>query len=71
MTPQQIEIAAVKAGFTRTPLADPVRLIFSRGPNLLNVHTDGKWAFYTEIVDGKKPDRYGTDFQSLETFFSS
>lgn len=70
MTPQEIEKAAVQAGFQRLPLKDPVRILFTRGANFLNVHMDGKWAFYTEVVDGKKPDQSGSEFQSLLTFLT-
>jgi hypothetical protein len=70
MTPSDIEKAAVQAGFQRLPLKDSLRILFTRGASVLNVHTDGKWAFYTEIVDGKAPDQYGSDFQSLLTFLT-
>jgi len=71
LTPEQIESGAAKAGFQRLPVADPIRLLFTRGPNLLNVHTDGKWAFYAKVVHGKKPDRFGSDFESLLAFLAS
>lgn len=70
VTPQEIELAAVKAGFKRMTLKDSVRIVFTRGSNMLNVHTDGKWAFYSEVVGGKTPDRWGKDFQSLINFFN-
>ena len=71
VTLERIKNAATKAGFQRLGLADPIRVIFTRGKNFLNVHTDGKWAFYTELMEGKKPDHYGMDFESLQTFLTS
>src|SRR3989442_10398829 len=68
VTIEKIKNTATNAGFRRMNLADPIRVLFSRGENFLNVHTDGKWAFYAELVDGKKPDHYGMDFESLQTF---
>jgi len=49
-------------------LDDVNRILFTRGANLLNVHTDGKWAFYTEVIDNKTPDMWGSDFRSLTRF---
>ena len=53
------------------PLNDSVRILFTGGDNMLNVHTDGKWAFYTEVVRGKSPDTWGKDFESLLAFLTS
>ena len=70
VTPQEIELAALKAGFKRIALNDSLRIVFARGANFLNVHTDGKWAFYKEIADGKRPDKWGKDFDSLVIFLT-
>lgn len=71
MTISQIETAVRKAGFVRQPLADRVRIIFRRGFNFLNVQIDGRWAFYINLCDGRKPDNYGTDFESLSLFLAT
>ena len=69
MKRDDIEAAAIMAGFQTVPAErGSIRMLFTRGKNFLNVHTDGKWAFYSEIADGKKPDRYGSDFPSLLKF---
>lgn len=60
-----IKTAAMAAGFRPLPMPDEIRVLFTRGPSFLNVHTDGKWAFYSEIHDGKKPDDWGKDFSSI------
>ena len=71
MTLSQIETAGRKAGFLRQPLADRLRIIFRRGFNFLNVHVDGRWAFYVNLCDGRKPDNSGTDFESLSVFLAT
>jgi len=71
VTVEKIKNTAANAGFRRLSLADPIRVLFSRGENFLNVHRDGKWAFYEELVDGKKPDHYGMDLESLQTFLTT
>jgi hypothetical protein len=71
VTIEQIKNTATNTGFQRMPLADPIRVLFTRGENFLNVHTDGKWAFYKELVDGKKPDHYGMDLESLQAFWTT
>jgi hypothetical protein len=71
VTMEKIRNTATNAGFRHMRLVDPIRVLFSRGENFLNVHMDGKWAFYKELVDGKKPDHYGMDFESLETFLTT
>lgn len=70
MKREEIEAAAVGAGFQALPVKDSIRMLFTRGKTFLNVHIDGKWAFYSEIVNGKKPDQYGSDFQSLFKFLA-
>ena len=67
----RIKETAANVGFRLVNLVDPVRVLFSRGENFLNVHTDGKWVFYRELADGKKPDQYGMDLESLNTFLTS
>lgn len=71
MTINQIESAGRKAGFIRQPFADRLRVIFRRGFNFLNVHLDGRWAFYANLPDGRKPDNSGTDFESLSVFLAT
>ena len=71
VTIEKIKNTATNVGFRRMSLADPIRVLFSRGENFLNVHTDGKWAFYQELVDGKRPDHYGMDLESLQTFLTT
>jgi hypothetical protein len=71
MTLQDIEQTVGQAGFHRIPLNDSHRNIFMRGANILNILTDGKWAFYTEIADGKIPDAWGKDLESLVSFLTS
>jgi len=71
VTIDRIKNTATNTGFQRMNLADPIRVLFTRGENFLNVHTDGKWAFYKELVDGKKPDHYGMDLESLQTFLTT
>jgi hypothetical protein len=71
MTLPAVERAAVQAGFQRLPGGGPIRILFTRGANFLNVHTDGKWAYYSEIVDGRTPDRSGSDFESLLNFLTT
>lgn len=71
MTINQIEVAGRKAGFVRQPLADKLRIIFRRGFGFLNVHIDGRWAFYVNLCDGRKPDNSGTDFESLSVFLAT
>jgi hypothetical protein len=68
---ETVKKAARRAAFQHVPVKDPIRVLFSRAANFLNVHTDGKWAFYTEISDGKKPDHWGLDFESLLAFLNS
>jgi hypothetical protein len=38
---------------------------------MLYLHTDGEWAFYVEIVEGKIPDAWGKDLESLASFLTS
>lgn len=71
MTINQIETAGRKAGFIRQPLADRLRVIFRRGFNFLNVQMDGRWAFYANLPDGRKPDISGADFESLSVFLAT
>jgi hypothetical protein len=71
LTREEIEKAAIQAGFQPLALQDQSRALFTRGKNFLNVHMDGKWAFYSEVRDSKKPDQYGSDFQSLLLFLST
>lgn len=71
MTMNQIETAGRKAGFIRQPFEDRLRVIFRRGFNFLNVHLDGRWAFYVNLSDGRKPDNSGTDFESLAAFLAT
>ena len=71
MTINQVETAGCKAGFIRQPLADRLRVIFRRGYNFLNVHMDGRWAFYANLPDCRKPDDSGTDFDSLSVFLAT
>lgn len=71
MTIYQIESAGRKAGFVRQPLADRLRVIFRRGFGFLNVHMDGRWAFYMNLPDGRKPDNSGSDFESLSVFLAT
>lgn len=70
-TIRTITVAAIAAGFRPLTKPDEIRVPFTRGPSFLNVHTDGKWAFYSEIHDGKEPDNWGKDFNSLLTFLHS
>lgn len=70
-TVEAVKRAAARFGFRAISSTDPVRTLFSRGNNFLNVHSDGKWAFYEELHDGKSPDHWGHDFKSLITFFHS
>jgi hypothetical protein len=70
-TMQTIKQVAIRAGFRPMPVTDSIRALFTRTKNFLNVHTDGKWAFYTELRDGKKPDHWGHDFESLLMFLNS
>lgn len=67
-TVETITIAAVAAGFRPMRRPDRLRLPFTRGSHFLNVHTDGKWAFYSELHDGKLPDNWGKDLESLMAF---
>lgn len=71
MTINQIETAGRGSGFIRQPLADRRRVIFRRGYNFLNVHLDGRWAFYANLPDGRKPDNSGTGFESLSAFLAT
>jgi len=64
MTSREIVFAAYLAGFVRISLDDSIRINFARGPNFLNIQTDGTWVFYKKIP-AEKPDRYGADFESL------
>jgi hypothetical protein len=67
----QIETAGRRAGFVRQPFADRLRVIFRRGFSFLNVHLDGRWAFYMNLPDGRKPDSSGSDFESLSIFLAT
>lgn len=67
-TIKTITTAAVAAGFRPLPRPDAIRVPFTRGPSFLNVHMDGNWAFYSEIHDGKEPDNWGKDLNSLLIF---
>jgi len=71
VTANQIEAAGRKADFVRQPLADRLRIIFRRGFNFLNVHLDGRWAFYANLCDGRKPDTSGSDLESLSVFLTT
>jgi len=71
MTINEIETAGRKCGFIRQPLADRLRVIFRRDFNFLNVHMDGRWAFYVNLPDCRKPDNSGTDFESLSVFLAT
>lgn len=68
---ETIKKAARRAAFQHMPAKDSIRVLFTRAANFLNVHRDGKWAFYTELSDGKKPDRWGLDFESLLSFLNA
>jgi hypothetical protein len=71
-TPREIEAVANAVGWKRMPLNDPKQVVLTRGSNVVRVRmADGNWAFYSEIVDGKSPDKWGKDFPSLLAFFSS
>jgi hypothetical protein len=71
MTPQEIDEAIGQAGFQRIHLKDSHCIVFMRGASMLYVHADGKWAFYTEIAEGKIPDVWGKDLDSLVPFLTS
>jgi hypothetical protein len=71
VTIEKIKNTATNTGFQSMSIADPIRVLFTRGESFLNVHRDGKWAFYRQIVDGKKPDHYGMDLESLQTFLTT
>lgn len=72
-TPEELERIVRSRGWGRVPvMGSSNAVIFSCGQATVRVRlTDFAWAFYTEIRDGKTPDKWGKDIPSLLAFFSS
>ncbi len=71
-TPDEVATVAKSFGWKDVPGNAPNVLIFTLGPMMIRVRmADGNWAFYKEVVDGAKPDKWGKDLPSLTAFFTS
>jgi len=72
-TPDQITVIAEAAGWKTIPIQGSTdSLAFAAGPMMVRVRLkDKNWAYYSEVVDGKSPDKWGKDMLSLIAFFSS
>jgi hypothetical protein len=56
----------------REPNALNAALVFTHGTKMVRVRLhDCAWAFYTEISNGKNPDRWGKDYPSFIGFMTS
>jgi hypothetical protein len=72
-TPEQITAIAEAAGWQSIPVQGGTNsLVFTVGPMMVRVRLNDKnWAYYSEVVGGKSPDKSGKDMPSLIAFFSS
>jgi len=71
-TTDQITAIAESAGWKSIPIQSTNSLAFAVGPMMVRVRLNDKnWAYYSEVVDGKSPDKWGKDMPSLIAFSSN